>query len=57
MSQGVEFVATTPEELATLEKFRDQTIQQIKGKAFSEEIYETVSQTLSTLRSGKDGAN
>ena len=57
ISQGVEFVATTPEELATLEKFRDQTIEQIKGKAFSEEIYQVVSETLTTVRSGKDGAD
>ena len=57
ISQGVEFVATTPEELATLEKFRDQTIEQIKGKAFSEEIYQALSQTLTTVRSGKDGVN
>ena len=57
ISQGVQFVATTPEELATLEKFRDQTIEQIKGKAFSEEIYQALSQTLTTLRSGKDGVN
>ena len=57
ISQGVEFVATTPEELETLEQFRDQTIEQINGKAFSEEIYQSLSQTLATLRSGKDGAN
>jgi TRAP-type C4-dicarboxylate transport system substrate-binding protein len=57
ISQGVKFVPSTPEELATLEKFRDQTIEQINGKAFSEEIYQSLSQTLATLRSGKDGAN
>ena len=57
ISQGVEFVATTAEELATLERFRDQTIEQIKGKAFSEEIYQILSQTLTALRSGKDGVN
>jgi hypothetical protein len=53
----VEFVATTPEELANLEKFRDQTIEQTRGNAFSEEIYQVLNQTLTTLRSGKDGAN
>jgi TRAP-type C4-dicarboxylate transport system substrate-binding protein len=57
ISHGVEFVATTPEELETLEKFRDQTIEQIKGEAFSEEVYQTLSQTLATVRSGKDGVN
>ena len=55
ISQGVEFVATTPEVLATLEKYRDQTIDQVKGKAFSEEIYQTLNQTLEALRSTKDG--
>ena len=50
ISQGVKFVSTTPEELATLEKYRDQTIEQVTGKAFSEEIYQVLSQTLDTLR-------
>ncbi len=57
ISQGVKFVPTTPEELATLEQFRDQTIEQIRGKAFSEEIYQALDQTLTELRSGKDGVN
>ena len=57
ISQGVKFVATTPEVLAELEKYRDQTIDQVTGKAFSEEIYQTMNQTLTALRSGKDGDN
>lgn len=57
ISQGVKFVATTPEELATLEKYRDQTIEQVTGTAFSEEIYLVMSQTLDALRSQKDGDN
>ncbi len=57
ISQGVKFVPTTPEELATLEQFRDQTIEQIRGKAFSEEIYQALDQALTELRSGKDGVN
>ncbi|NNK15070.1 MAG: TRAP transporter substrate-binding protein DctP [Desulfofustis sp.] len=57
ISQGVKFIPTTPEELATLEQFRDQTIEQVRGKAFSEEIYQTLDQTLTELRSGKDGDN
>ncbi|MBT8329969.1 MAG: TRAP transporter substrate-binding protein DctP [Desulfofustis sp.] len=57
ISQGVKFIPTTPEELATLEQFRDQTIEQVRGKAFSEEIYQTLDQTLTELRSGKDGVN
>ena len=55
ISQGVKFVATTPEVLATLEKYRDQTIDEVTGKAFSEEIYQTLNQTLQALRSAKDG--
>ncbi|MBT8347220.1 MAG: TRAP transporter substrate-binding protein DctP [Desulfofustis sp.] len=57
ISQGVKFIPTTPEELATLEQYRDQTIEQVRGKAFSEEIYQTLDQTLTELRSGKDGVN
>ena len=57
ISQGVKFVPTTPEVLAELEKYRDQTIDQVTGKAFSEEIYKTMNQTLAALRSGKDGDN
>jgi len=55
ISQGVKFVPTTPEELAKLEGYRDQTIDQVNGKAFSEEIYKALSQTLEALRSAKDG--
>jgi TRAP-type C4-dicarboxylate transport system substrate-binding protein len=55
ISQGVKFVPTTPEELATLEKYRDQTIEQVTGTAFSEEIYLVMSKTLDSLRSQKDG--
>ena len=57
VSQGVKFIPTTPEELEILEQFRDQTIEQINGKAFSEEVYQALSQTLAAVRSGKDGAN
>jgi TRAP-type C4-dicarboxylate transport system substrate-binding protein len=57
ISQGVKFIPTTAEELARLEQFRDRTIEQVNGKAFSEEIYQTLNQTLTTLRSAKDGVN
>lgn len=57
VSQGVQFVSTTPEILATLEKHRDSTIAEVTGKAFSEEVYQTVSSTLKEMRNAKNGAN
>jgi len=51
MEQGVKFVETTPEVLERLEQFRDQTIDEVTGSAFSEEIYQIVSQTLEQKRS------
>ncbi len=57
MEQGVKFVETTPEVLNKLEQYRDQTIEEVTGSAFSEEIYTIVSQTLAQLRSKTDGAD
>jgi len=51
IDQGVKFVETTPEVLDNLEQFRDQTIDEVTGSAFSEEIYGIVSQTLNKMRS------
>ncbi len=51
IEQGVKFVETTPEVLNNLEQFRDQTIEEVTGSAFSEEIYGIVSQTLNKMRS------
>ena len=50
-NQGVEFVSTTDEVLKTLEKHRDQSLEGLIGKAFSEEVYQIVNQTLAELRS------
>ena len=60
--EGIKRLISTAREgngqvLAELEKYRDQTIDQVTGKAFSEEIYQTMNQTLAALRSGKDGDN
>jgi len=57
-SRGVTFVSTTDEVVATLEEHRDKTIQKLTGNAFSEEIYETLDQALTTYRlKEKDAAN
>lgn len=57
ISQGVQFVSTTPEVLAILKKHRDSTIAEVTGKAFSEEVFQTLSSTLKEMRNGKNGAN
>jgi len=58
VSQGVTFVSTTDDVVATLEKHRDLTIKKLTGVAFSEEIYGTLKQSLNSYRlKEKDGAN
>ena len=48
--RGVKFVAADPASLQEFTKFRDHAIQKLKGKAFSEEIYQT---TLSALNASQ----
>ncbi len=50
VSQGVTFVSTTDDVVATLEKHRDLTIKKLTGVAFSEEIYGTLNQSLNSYR-------
>ncbi len=50
-NQGVEFVSTTDDVLKTLEEHRDKSIEGLIGKAFSQEVYQILSQTLAELRS------
>ena len=58
ISQGVTFVPTTDEVVATLEEHRDKTIQKLTGDAFSEDIYEILDQALTTYRvKEKDAAD
>jgi TRAP-type C4-dicarboxylate transport system substrate-binding protein len=57
MKQGVKFVETTPEVLEKLKHYRDQTIEEVTGSAFSEEIYGIVSQTLAEMRGKTDGTD
>lgn len=45
-SHGVQFVSTTDEIVAELEKHRDAAITQLIGDAFSREIYDTLNKTL-----------
>lgn len=49
-SQGVEFVATTDEIVAELEKHRDAAIEKLIGKAFSQEIYDALNAALTQHR-------
>jgi TRAP-type C4-dicarboxylate transport system substrate-binding protein len=50
-SQGVQFISTTDEIVAELEKHRDDAIEKLIGDAFSREIYEAVNKTLVEHRS------
>ncbi len=48
--RGVSFVATSPQTVATLEEHRDKTIEKMVGQAFSEEIFQAVSDSLARQR-------
>jgi len=57
ISHGVSFVPTTPDVVETLEKHRDQIIEKLTGKAFSEEIFQSLTDSLSSHRNSQtDGA-
>ncbi len=56
--QGVTFAAASDDVIAVLEGHRDSTIKQLTGSAFSREIYEALTQALTTYRlKNKNAAN
>ena len=52
-SQGVRFVSTSPEIVASLRKHRDTTINKVLGTSFSKEAYQIVQQSLTDYRGKK----
>lgn len=49
--QGVEFVKTTDDVIKTLEDRRDSAVKKVRGKSFSEEVYQVVESALTQYRS------
>ena len=54
--RGVRFIAADPAAIAEFAKYRDAAIQKLKGKAFSEEIYQAAVSALDSFRA-KNGKN
>ena len=48
--QGVNFVKTTPEIIASLQKHRDATVEKVMGSSFSKEAYQQLQKSLSEYR-------